>query len=552
MRRKRILILVLICVILAAAAVGSHIYKNRTKYIEAIKYSEFFLGIPCVEEAILEGKHLIVPAENEYVLFEGAKVPFSSKTNTLYLSQNHLKEDWEGSLMSSDTDQIQLYAKKDAYWQKKKEAISENHEFVLWAVGSGEYYEYKLVITGTPIVCINTEYEVVPEPVAYEEDPDKMIYDSEIKYYGIISVFDPGTKERKYELTQTKVRYHEKGASTKNFEKKGYSLSLLDHKEKNLDVSLLGMRSDNSWKLNALVTDDSKVREKSASQIWENFDMARPELNQAGPRMEYVELILDGDYRGLYCLVEPVDEKKLELDNNDVLYKIIDWQLPEDYLIQTSVDHKWRIIYPVRIRYPDVITDYQGVWKPIRDFFNVFYRQENIFVDEIEKKKINEENLMDVMMFIMATSASDNSFKNMYYVAEVDGAAGYVMKMIPWDLDYTFGNVYKYGAKNNVEFDPKYDTLTLARDGYLNDLVPKFKNKSFFEKWQEYRLHFLSFESISELLMENSEYLSRTGAAYREETCWQNGMDSDMDELLEYVEKRLIWLDDYFFDWSVQ
>lgn len=68
---------------------------------------------------------------------------------------------------------------------------------------------------------------------------------------------------------------------------------------------------------------------------------------------------------------------------------------------------------------------------------------------EEAEKHIDMDNFCDMLIFTMVVSGSDNFWKNAFYVAECsDGVWNYQMKQIPWDLDYTFGNVYHYGGEN--------------------------------------------------------------------------------------------------------
>ena len=330
------------------------------------------MGIPIVENRdFLEGKLRKETTENPGVYFKSVLLPYSYRNNTLYLSQSYEQDKWIGSLSAESG--FYLCILQDDYLSHKEQAIKDGYPFTLWLVSEDSYYEFSLVVSGMPIIAISTERMEVQEKVPYEVDPDKLHFDSEDLYYGGIQVFDPGINGDDYEITKCNVRYHYKGATTSNFEKKGYAISLQNAKEENVDFPLLGMRSDNSWKLNAMVTDDNRIREMTACQIWEQLDAANEEVEEPGPRMEYVELVLDNDYQGLYCLVEPVDAKKLKLDADDVLYKVLH-EIPfEDGKVQEAIDKGWRIMSPVRIRYPKVITDYAKVWHPMRDYTNKIY-----------------------------------------------------------------------------------------------------------------------------------------------------------------------------------
>lgn len=543
MRGKRAVGLLAICffvmVVLAGAEAAEWRRKNPVPYVDRV------MGIPVVRDTdFLSGKERLACEQNPGVLYEGISLPFD-KDGTLYLSQDMEKE-WLGEL-SASLESGFLCAGEDAYWKRKQDAIRENHAFTLWLVGEDYYYEMRLVASGLPVVSILTARSQEPEPVAYEVDPDKMFYGSEMLYYGAIDVFNPGVNTQGYEILRSCVCYHQKGVTSARLEKKSYSISLQNDKEQNVDVSLLGMREDNSWKLNALFNDPNRIREITASRIWEQFDEAEGTVNQAGPKMEYVELILDNRYEGIYCLVEPVDEKKLQLDQDDALYKIINGGVPTDEAIQESADNGWKLQYPIRLRYPKSNVDYEAAWHPMRDYLDKFYREREISYEDMAGK-ISLANLSDMLMFIMVTSASDNSYNNIYYAARTDGAGGYVMHLAPWDLDLTFGNRVDFDAHNFRMFDADYKRVySLGTYEVLLAANPEEVGEYICNRWKRYRDGFLGTESVLKILTENRDNLVETGAAIREQERWPEELvEMDIEELLEFQRRRMEWLDAFF------
>lgn len=555
MRKRRAAILGVICFLcLGALGAGKYLEEER-KSLQTMACTESALGTVLVQDtSFLQGKEKRTALENPGVCFEEVLLPYDAERELVYLPQSLTVKSWTGSLSAADGEDGEawfLYAAADPYWQDKEVAIRENHRFTLWLVGESSYYELGLVCPGMPVIAIDTERSEEPDKGNPEVDPDKYYYDSETLYYGTILVLNPGVGSGSYEIVQSNVRYHLKGASTLGFEKKGYALSLQDYRGENADASLLGMRSDNSWKLNALNTDVNRIREITASQIWEQFDQANTEIAEPGPRMEYTELIMDHEYRGLYCLVEPVDEKKLELDRNDVLYKAIAEFPPGNAEIQVSVDRGWKVQYSLRIRHPKEITDYAAAWRPVMDYLGIFYENPELDYDTASSR-VELSNLEDMFMFLMATSASDNVFKNTYFAADVAGDGTYVMRQLPWDLDYTFGNCYEYNVLNSVRFDEDYTVV------YAETALPRLKGERpeeigphFLRRWTEYREGFLSTEEMLSLLKENRQYIMDTGAVARETERWpEAAVSMEIDYLLEYQEKRMEWLDDFFEEWA--
>lgn len=553
MKRRRETRLFLFSLLLAVALMGGNGAARWNKGRVPVVYENRIMGVPVVSDySFLEEKERITSSVNPGVCFEGTLLPYD-QGGRCYLPQD-MTERWTGRLsVQNGVEDFFLCMPQDSYLIQKKEAVRENHDFTLWMVGEGCYYELKLVASGMPIISIETEREEEPEDVVYELDPDKWMFDSDILYYGTISVFNPGVNTKRYEILQSRVRYHEKGGITRGFYKRSYSLSLQDQNEENLNVPLLGMRADNLWKLNSLVTDPNRIREKTASEIWEQFDLADASVNEQGPREEYVELVLDNQYRGVYCLVEPVDEKKLSLDSNDVLYKMYGEEAPEDEDFQLSIDEQWKLNSTIRIRYPEAIGDYEIAWKPMRDYMNTFFRGGTLLFQTVTER-IDLANMSDNLLFLMVCTASDNLYKNNYYAARAAHSGEFRMYRVPWDLDLTFGNQFELSEHSKSVFNEDYTIVyQMGEFEAILESAPETVGNFILKRYQEYRKTFLSTEYIQNLMVNNRDYLIDTGAIEREKERWpEETVDMDIDYLLEYQSKRMEWLDTYFQEYFMQ
>lgn len=122
-----------------------------------------------------------------------------------------------------------------------------------------------------------------------------------------------------------------RGSSSQLLEKKPYGLTTLsDDKLENDNVELLGMPKENDWILNSFAFDDSMMRD------YISYEMAR-KMGQYAVNLKYCEVIINGDYKGLYALSEKikidgdrVDIEKLSKDDNSLP------ELTGGYLIQTD------------------------------------------------------------------------------------------------------------------------------------------------------------------------------------------------------------------------
>ena len=498
-----------------------------------------------------EGRNRIAYDDRLSIKLQETALPYSSSDNTLYFPQNAAVDGWEGQLHAPRGYSLRLL--EDDALADKSQAIRENHIFSVYLVGKKDFIPLNLIMTGAPVINIVTTSEEEPEEIDYFTDPDRFVFESQTNYYGSIDIWDPVTSANDYNIASAYVKYHTKGATTSVFEKKSYSIHLKDNNGESQKLPLLGMRKDDDWKLNSLVTDPTYLREMTAAQLWEEFAASNTEVNESGSAMRYAELIIDHDYRGLYCLVEPIDAKKLELDENDYLYKSVDELLPDYDAVIESAENDWRVAQSIRIMYPDFIEDYSSAWYPLLNHYSVFrYYDPETYSFERAQSYIYLSNLCDRTIFNLVTSASDNSFKNTYYAVDVEDDPtsvdfSYRAREIPWDLDYTFGNRYDYNANRFTVFDRDYTHIYLSPTfDQLLHFSPMQATEAILLRWQSCRASFLTSEKLTSLFEDNQHFLRASGALLREQNRWPDQqVTEDLQDLTEFQQKRMEWLDQY-------
>ncbi len=78
------------------------------------------------------------------------------------------------------------------------------------------------------------------------------------------------------------------------------------------------MRISDSWNLTTLYADDLKIRDKVSIDLWQQLmeeEDAYGTEAAFGTNMEYVEVLRDGDYLGLYGLFDDMAPELLNLTN---------------------------------------------------------------------------------------------------------------------------------------------------------------------------------------------------------------------------------------------
>jgi CotH kinase protein len=149
-----------------------------------------------------------------------------------------------------------------------------------------------------PIVVIQTNGQSIP-------DEPKLTAQMQVRYNG------PGV--RNYMSDQPKdynglVGIEVRGSTSALFsDKKPYSVELRDADGDDLAFPLLGMPAESDWAFLAPYNDKSLVRDALMHEL------ARHILPWS-PRMRYVELVLNGQYQGIYIVTEKIKRDKNRVD----------------------------------------------------------------------------------------------------------------------------------------------------------------------------------------------------------------------------------------------
>ncbi len=371
------------------------------------------------------------------------------------------------------------------------------------------------------------------------------------------------------------VKY--RGASTLYFPKKSLKLSLRSvegEKSSKNKISLLGMRSDDDWILTAAYSDPEKVREVFNENLWSDSCATDNSWGvSAGIRYSYVELIMNGDYMGLYALGFPIDEKQFGLNKNpseNALYKKQGWDSEDvltlgtwgcqpGYECKTENEH-------VRAGYEgefgiytgpggDVVKDFSE-WKLLYEHYLFLARNAND--SEALINCIDVNNAVDIALFFNLIQGHDTVngtlIKN-EFLAIKSGENGPEVLYAPWDTDISWGTGWISNGDVNFtvpyRFDP-HDNFVL-RNGYLAQIL--FNNDTdmlsrMIDRYFELRNTGWSDKAVNELMDVLEADIFDSGAYLREMERWPDATYGDPLEKLgkfrEYVNLRLKYADEYY------
>ena len=337
-----------------------------------------------------------------------------------------------------------------------------------------------------------------------------------------------------------------RGSSSQTLPKKPYGIDTLeDDGIENNSVELLGMAKENDWILNSFAFDDSMMRD------YISYEMTR-KMGQYAANLRYCEVVLNGEYIGLYALSEKikrdgdrVDIAKLKDDEN---------AFPEvtgGYLMQTDRPsdedpNAWESNgagYIHEKPNSDDITAVQSSY--IESVFRGL--DENASNSEITNgypSLIDVPSFVDYMLIAEIASNVDAYALSTYYHKDRGGKlrAGPV-----WDYNLTYGNdLFQWGYDRSFtdvwQFNYSNTGAYFWNDLFSDATFKCYASKRFNEVTTTGAP--LNYETISDLIDATVTLISE--AVVRENERWNTIEDfsGEITAMKSWIQERTQWMRD--------
>lgn len=383
---------------------------------------------------------------------------------------------------------------------------------------------------------------------------------------GSMSLYSSDATEPTISLIKAKWR----GGSTNTADKhkRNYKIKSINFKGKSQDISLLGMREDNNWILDAGQIDLFRLRNRIATEIWNDFATkpyyaSKEPKAKSGVTGKVVEVILNNEYRGIYSLTESMDRKELKLKKYDdkdqefhgQLWKVSSWDKATFWDIDKDYDNTQETWHAFETKYPDIEdvnpTDYSPLYEAID-----FVVNSN---DEAFKKEAGDyfdiPVLIDYQLFLETLKPVDNNGKNMYW-GIYDVAKSKKLTLAIWDLDASVGQDWHCSTPLHPDYVLPNTDLGV-KDVFnlyhrLSSLNVDNYNEKVASRYQELRKTYFSEENLISRYQGYYDMLVKSGAASREECQWSKDSDiggyplnfkSEIEYIKNWIINRLNYLD---------
>lgn len=410
--------------------------------------------------------------------------------------------------------------------------------------------------THLPIVEIDTRGQT---PTIYSDSPD---HNASSKITAEIKVIDhlgsmniQGSKETM--MSEAIINY--RGNSSLHFDKKSYKVNFVNDDQTDRALPFLGMGEHDEWVLNGPFLDKTMLRNYIA-------------LNLAGEVMDYsvdvryIELIVNGQYEGVYLAMESIDQglDRLNITPYDpkAAYssyilrldrKIGETQEIENfsrYTKRIGANNSFEILYPSKRKLTQEIKDY--IEKDFSQFEKSLYSYDYNERSFGYWENIDVNSFVDYMIINEFFQNNDAGIFSTYYHRDIRGK----INIGPvWDFNNSLDNF----MENEVQVDGFFFT---NRVEYFMLLKDDFFVEAIINRYHQLREDVLSEERLLGLMDDTVAYLA--DAIDRNNERWGYSFDvtkisdrnklapdernmSSYDEALTQMKTRLIergkWLD---------
>jgi hypothetical protein len=353
-----------------------------------------------------------------------------------------------------------------------------------------------------------------------------------------------------------------------------YGFETRDNTGGNLNIALLSMPEENDWILTANYNDKTFLRNYLAFELFRK-------MGHYAPRTEYCELVLNGQYMGIYLLGEKikvdryrVDIAKLNPDENSGDDLTGGYIFLNDYY---TASDSWRSRYsPLNkpgsevyfVYYdpePDELTYAQKTY--LKQFIDSF--EGRLYASDFDNRSTGYRAYLDVNSFVdyfligEITRNVDAYKKSRFFYKDKESNNGLIHSGPPWDFDWAWKDItencihfnqtdgsgwaYRVNDCDDWPVPPSWEVRLIQDDDFANRIYGRYFDlrKTIFS---ETYLHHV-IDSVAALLYEAQERHFETwdilgrNVGTPEYGDQPDTYAGEIEKFKNWINRRLTWLD---------
>lgn len=322
-----------------------------------------------------------------------------------------------------------------------------------------------------------------------------------------------------------------RGGMSSQYHKHSYTVKLPG------DYAIGGMPADNDWIINASYIDKTFMRHKLS------FDLFREMSDEnIAPRSGYAEVYQNGDYQGLYVLMERLDGTRLKIDKKDTTSFIF----KDPPLLYSDVSPYNRdSLYLESQKFPNLRKgERSSELKTLEDL--IFRASDEDFIDSVFRF-LDRDNLIDWKIILLLANNSDGQLKN-YFIYRTNSSSR--LRIAIWDYDHSFG---RDGDNEYNMLDRVIDERRVHLFKRVFELNPDNFESRLSQRWKDLRKSWLDseyfFDQIEEIDQIIRPHIEVNSARWPIDAEWyydDNNYKQELEILNRFIPMRIAQLDERF------
>lgn len=415
--------------------------------------------------------------------------------------------------------------------------------------------------THLPIIKIDTDGVEIPGKPYHNEQTGltehTLAADGSKTIPGVADIIDGDSNNHLDDAVtlNSNITIRIRGNSSRHFDKKPYLIELVNPDGSNNDQEVMGMDAHHEWALHGPYLDKTLIR----NYMWYNI---AGQIMEYAPNVRFCELILNGEYQGVYLMTETVTAGKegarLTLSTTEKRETFSGYILRHDrgsdnelknidplsiYAFKT--DKRINIVYPGASNLNDELAreielDFSNFEKAIHSY--------DFDDEEGYKGNIDVQSFVDYFIINEVSLNRDAGLFSTYIYKDIDRK----YKMCVWDFNNALDNYEE--VENPAEGFAMFGTLWFNRIIQDRDFT-----KAIINRYRELRKTVLSDEYLNDFIDETIEWLGPAVERNYEKWGYSFGEEYDRliphernprnyDEAVKQMKKslndRLAWMDE--------
>jgi subtilisin-like proprotein convertase family protein len=491
---------------------------------------------------------------------------FNTATSTMIGEAN---APFKGSFRSEDDmSKFNYYKNPNGIWKLQiiDTRAGNTGTLISWSLTFSQNPAKPFVESDLPIMVINTNGQYIIRE-------QRIFVDMGIIYNGEQQVNRLSDPWNHYNAKGS-IRY--RGQSSMGFPKKGYALDTETINGENFEVPLLGMPLNHKWVLYASYNDKTLLRNVLSYQLFS--DMVNYSV-----KTRFVELVLNGNYRGVYVLIEKIKRGKDHVPVSKLTVEdLAGDNLTGGYII--SIDAKsskrdgWNSDFPSNTNNDPVYFQYEypkpkNIHQNHKDYIKSHFQEfENVLMgpnwkDPINgyRKYIDLRSFLDNFIINELSRDTDSYRKSTFLYKDKDSKGGKIINGPVWDFDlawynanfgggdqiagwqYHFGWVWQAPAPGEETLPAPFWWKRFLEDpDFVNELNCRYQNLRLDQLSNDYLYRVIdqTAESIILARERNFQYWPVMGKwVYSNIIPVASTYQEEVQRIKDWINNRLIWMD---------